>query len=148
MAFIFSFFAGMTIGGGLVGLTNFNKFTVSSSNKDYVKVVGNSTVTINGKTYQGNNINILNNKISVNGFEELYDRDDVKNHTYRVSIVGNPQLVETVGNVDVTGNSGNIKTTGSVTVGGNSGSINTVGSVTVKKTSGSISTVGRVDITE
>ncbi|QKF94221.1 hypothetical protein QKU48_gp0763 [Fadolivirus algeromassiliense] len=174
MASIMSFLAGFGIGAVIIGYSKMHYST-----NDFVKVIGDSIVNINGKSFNGKDIIVRNGKVIVNGKEEqYYDNNQLPNtytvedilitngrvivsgkdeqyydnnqlpHTYTVEINGNPQKVETMGNVKVTGDCGNINTMGDVTVGGNSGSINTMGTVTVGGISGKISTMGTVNVSK
>lgn len=122
-----------------------NTVTSTTTSGDFVHVTGDSSVTINGKTYTGRDIYVSNGKAIVDGKKETYT-DDNNRHSYTVEIKGNPSKVETAGPVTVTGDCGSINTAGNVTVNGSSGSINTMGSVTVKGNSGNISTMGQVSV--
>lgn len=134
--------------GSVVG----NNSTYISNNSDYVNIVGTSSVNINGKVYTGNNIQIRNNEVYIDGkkSEEGYVDSGSSStpHCYQVIVnCQNLEKVETVGSVTVNGNCGTVSTTGSVNVEGNSGTIKTTGSVTVAgNCSGSISTMGRVTV--
>lgn len=143
MASLLSFFAGIGFGAGLVG---FSKFYFNTS--DYVRVTGNSSITINGKTFNGNNIFVSNGKVIVDGNEQSYSEGNKYSHTYKVEITGNPQKVETMGDVSVSGDCGYINTMGNVNVRQNSGNINTMGVVTVGGTSGKINTLGTVNVSK
>ncbi len=77
-----------------------------------------SSVTINGKTYKGNNLNIINNKVIIDGVEQ----DDIlSGPTVEVMVNGNCGDITTEnGVVKVSGNSKNIKThNGAVTIDNN-----------------------------
>ena len=140
MAAILSFCFGVGMGAGLASLNSFNWNTT-----DFVKLNGSSTVSVNGKTYKGNNIEVKNGKVWIDGKPaEDYAAPGDKLHTYNVTINGNPQAVATLGDVTVNGNCGDIATTGAVTVKGNSEDIATMGTVTVGGRAGSISAWGRV----
>ena len=116
--------------GGLVGasITAYSKCKYSVMSGDFVNVTGLSTVTVNGKTYKGNDISITNGHAIVDDVKmDSYGTEN--QHSYIVQITGNPQKVETMGRVTVTGNCGDINTMGRVDVGGSSGTINTMGNV-------------------
>ena len=100
-----------------------------------------STVTINGNTYQGNNIVISNGKVIVNG-------NDVTPNEKQIDIVvhGNIEYVtvDACNSLLVNGNSNNISTnSGDVSIMGNvQGSIQTMsGDVECSDISGSVSTM-------
>lgn len=140
MAAILSFFFGVGVGASMASVTTF-----SWGSTDFVKTTGNSKVSINGKTYSGNNIEVKNGKVWIDGKPaEDYAPTGDKSHTYNVTINGNPQGVATLGDVTVNGNCGDIATTGAVTVKGNSEDIATMGTVTVGGRAQSISAWGKV----
>jgi hypothetical protein len=106
----------------------------------------NSTVSINGQTYSGNNVSIINGNVVIDGNKQ----DQVLEGPISVVVNGNVDRVETTsGDVDVTGSTGTVSTmSGSVTCGGNisgdvstmSGSVRCDGSIggSVETMSGSI----------
>lgn len=101
-----------------------------------------STITVNGKTYQGNNVKISNNKVYIDGV--LQDTEDQK----RINITVNGNIdklqVDACNEVFVTGDVSTLKTMyGDVEIGGSvSGSIKTMsGDVNCGTVGGDISTM-------
>lgn len=104
-------------------------------------IAGNSTVTINGKTYTGSSIQISNNKVVIDG-KEIED----ESRTVIVNITGDVDRVDTAsGDVNVTGNVNSVESTsGDIEIGGNvDGNVkSTSGDVSVKGSiSGNVSTI-------
>lgn len=100
-----------------------------------------ATITMNGVTYHGDNIAMINNKIFVDG-------KDVTPETMQVSInvVGDVEKIsaDMCAMIHVTGNCGFIKTaSGDVDVGGDvTGSVSTMsGDVTCKNVGGNVQTM-------
>lgn len=109
--------------------------------KTTVSNVSNSTISINGTTYVGNNVKIVNGKVIVDGKDMT---PDAKNITIQVngdisnldvdicdklSITGNVNELSTVsGDVEIGGSvGGNIKTTsGDIKCGNIAGNVKTV----------------------
>jgi len=118
------------------------------SSGSYVKTGGYSSISIGGRTYVGNNVSILNNRVFIDGVEQTEGYAKDGQHSYEVTVnATNLESLDTVGAVTVNGNCGKIDTTGSVTVRGDSGSIDTTGAVNVGgNCSGRINTVGRVTV--
>lgn len=98
-------------------------------------------VTINGKTYSGNNIIISNGKVIVDGAEQ----SEVLEHNIVVNVTGDVQSLETTsGDVNVIGGVSNIQTTsGDVQCESVSGDVKTVsGDVNVRgNVAGNVKTV-------
>ena len=90
-------------------------------------------MTINGKTYSGNNIIISNGKVIVDGAEQ----SEVLEHNIVVNVTGDVQSLETTsGDVQCESVSGDVKTvSGDVNVRGNvAGNVKTVsGDISYKK---------------
>lgn len=100
-----------------------------------------STIIINGVKYSGNNINMLNNKVVIDGINVT---PDAKNIT--ISVEGNISTlsVDMCNKINITGNigslstvSGDVEITGEV--GGNVGTVS--GDVKCGNISGSVKTV-------
>lgn len=92
----------------------------------------NGTVNINGKSYQGQNVSVVNNKVFVDGVE-VTDNEVVKAKEIKIEVYGDVNQVETVsGDIIVSGNVENVKTV--------SGDVKVFGSVTsnIKTVSGDI----------
>lgn len=112
--------------------------------KNFAKLFGISSggsVTVNGNTYRGSNVSIINGVVTVDGVVQ----GDPLNGPITITVQGSVGSIETSsGDVNVTGDSQNITAvSGDVRVGGNSGYIETVsGDVSVKgSVNGKISTV-------
>lgn len=100
-----------------------------------------SSVTINGKTYIGNNIIVSNGKIMVDGKNVTSD-DKVINITVNGNI--DSLKVDTCNKLEIIGNVTNVNTvSGDININGDvSGSIQTVsGDVKCKNVGGSINTL-------
>lgn len=70
------------------------------------------TVVINGKSFSGNNISIVNGVVKIDG-KIVEDSDAImKEHVLNISVQGDlEELSTTSGDVEVSGSVGNIKTT-------------------------------------
>jgi DUF4097 and DUF4098 domain-containing protein YvlB len=105
---------------------------------------GNGVVSVNGQTYVGDNISIINDRVFVDGVEQEQSFAN-SNHLIEVTVTGDVAKIETVsGNIRVTGTAGSVSTTsGDAEVGHVQGSVSSVsGDVFVKgNVNGSISTV-------
>lgn len=86
-----------------------------------------SNITINGKTYSGNNIQVINDQVFIDG---KCAGDDFKNKDVKVIIEGDVASVESDRSVDVKGNvQGDIAAKGSVACDAVGGSVKSKGSV-------------------
>jgi len=101
----------------------------------------NGTVTINGKTYTGNNIRIVNGEVLIDD----NSNGTIEEKTINVTVTGNCQSVDnTSGDVTINGDAGSVKTvSGDVRCGGEvKGNVGTVsGDVECGKVYGSVNTV-------
>ena len=101
--------------------------TVIGSNKTQITGNQSGTCIINGKTYKGNNISIINGVIYIDG--KIADKSNASlNTTIIVKITGNVDSISTVsGDVEVTVHAGKISTgSGNVSTGGDcAGTIST-----------------------
>ena len=101
-----------------------------------------STIRINNKTFQGNNIVVSNNKVYIDGKLQEQDGDE-----RNISIVVEGNLdkldVDVCDKIDINGNVGTVKTTsGYVACGNVQGAINTVsGDIMCDDVGGNINTV-------
>lgn len=93
--------------------------TVIGSNKTQITGNQSGTCTINGKTYKGNNISIIDGVVYIDG--KAADESNASlNTTIIVKITGNVDSISTAsGDVEVTGHAGKISTgSGNVSTGG------------------------------
>ena len=100
--------------------------TVIGSNKTQITGNQSGTCTINGKTYKGNNISIIDGVIYIDG--KIADKSNASlNTTIIVKITGNVDSISTEsGDVEVTGHAGKISTgSGDVSTGNCAGAIST-----------------------
>lgn len=100
--------------------------TVIGSNKTQITGNQSGTCTINGKTYKGNNISIIDGVIYIDG--KIADKSNASlNTTIIVKITGNVNSISTEsGDVEVTGHAGKISTgSGDVSTGNCAGAIST-----------------------
>lgn len=100
--------------------------TVIGSNKTQITGNQSGTCTINGKTYKGNNISIIDGVIYIDG--KIVDKSNASiNTTIIVKITGNVDSISTdSGDVEVTGHAGKISTgSGDVSTGNCAGTIST-----------------------
>ena len=100
--------------------------TVMGSNKTQITGNQSGTCTINGKTYKGNNISIIDGVIYIDG--KIVDKSNASiNTTIIVKITGNVDSISTdSGDVEVTGHAGKISTgSGDVSTGNCAGAIST-----------------------
>lgn len=99
-----------------------------------------SSVTIDGKTFTGRNIKIINDKVIIDGVEQEGSLVD----PVSVTVNGDAERIETVsGSVDVSGSCGAVKTmSGDVRCGDVKGDVGTMsGDVTCGKVGGNIKTM-------
>ena len=100
--------------------------TVIGSNKTQITGNQSGICTINGKTYKGNNISIIDGVIYIDG--KIADKSNASlNTTIIVKITGNVDSISTEsGDVEVTGHAGKISTgSGDVSTGSCGGTIST-----------------------
>lgn len=97
------------------------------------------TITINGKTYSGNNVAVIGGNVIIGG--KIQEKD--MNGIVEINIKGNPVSVESDSSVKVYGNvEGNVTAGGSVKCNDVNGSINSGGSVKCDNVSGSVNSGG------
>lgn len=102
--------------------------------------VGSSSITIDGKTFTGRNIKIINDKVIVDGVEQ----EDSLVGPVSVTVNGDAERIETVsGSVEVSGSCSAVKTmSGDVRCGDVKGDVGTMsGDVTCGSVSGQIKTM-------
>lgn len=100
-----------------------------------------STITINGKSYSGNNIVVKNNKVIIDGVEATPDESKVISINVQGDV--NALSVDSAQTVIVNGNTGSLKTvSGDVRCADISGNVNTIsGDVKANIIKGSVSTI-------
>ncbi len=119
------------------------------SESDKVKVVsrtGGSTVTVNGKSWSGNSVSVVNNRIFVDGKEVDNENDVKKIYTpVTIKVSGDCETVESQnGNITIEGSAGSAESTnGEITVEGDvTGSVKTTnGNVFANCIRGGVKTV-------
>lgn len=126
-------------------------FTSFRSGRTNARIIGSSnnvTVTVNGRTYTGNNVQIENEKVYVDN--QRVDETMVSGSAkviympLSVNVIGDAQSITVVSGNVIVNSVNTIKTTsGNVSVSGNSGNIQTVsGDVTINGTvAGSVKTI-------
>ena len=103
----------------------------------------NNTIVVNGVTYHGNSVSVVNGRVFVDGVEKKTG-DGAMQVQLSIKIEGDVELLETAaGDVEVSGSVGNVKSTsGDVTCGDVSGNVVTVsGDVKAGSIGGSVTTV-------
>lgn len=102
-------------------------------------------ININGKTYVGNNIQITNGKVVIDG--KVMNDDLSQDKKIEINVVGEfkGNLIVTEGNVNVKGDiGGNVNAVGSVTCDDVGGNVDAGGSVTCDDVGQSVSAGGSV----
>jgi hypothetical protein len=99
-------------------------------------------ITINGKTYQGNNLQITGNRVYIDG-KPVDQEEDEK--TINISVDGDIQTlkVDSCNQIDVTGNCKSVNSTnGNIQVKGNieGDVVNKNGNIVCRNVSGSVTT--------
>lgn len=103
------------------------------------------SVTINGITYEGNNIKVINDKVWIDG--KRLDKDNVKpsNNILKVEVTGNLHNLYAGGSVEVKGNVyGDVDAGGSVHCGDVGKDVDAGGSVHAGDVAGDIDAGGSV----
>jgi DUF4097 and DUF4098 domain-containing protein YvlB len=110
-------------------------------NKFFARLLGDSSVTVNGKTYRGDTIAVSNGRLWVDGKKV----DDLSNvQQIEVTVNGNVEELSTAsGDVTVNGTAGSVVTaSGDVKCGDVSGCVATTsGDVCCESVAGNVSTV-------
>lgn len=116
----------------------------------FVRKKSIGTIWVNGKSYTGSALSISNNKVVVDGVEQVVGSTENEN-TYNIKIEGNADVVNVggCGNVDIDGDAGHVSNvSGDIKISGNStktssvsGNISVAGSVSgwINTVSGSVS---------
>ncbi|ARC58826.1 hypothetical protein J5TS1_31870 [Bacillus licheniformis] len=105
----------------------------------------NGKVTINGVTYEGNNIIITDNKVQIDG--RTVERDVTED--VKVKIEGSPVKVYSDASVEVRGDVlGDVDSGGSVNCGNVKGNVDAGGSVRCGTVGGSVDAGGSIRIKE
>lgn len=105
-----------------------------------MRIRSRSSVTINGQTFTGNSVSIVNGKVTIDGVAQ----GESLAGPITVTVNGNAESIETEsGDVTVTGNAGAVKTmSGDVTCAAVSGNVKTMsGSVHCQDVAGSVETM-------
>lgn len=102
--------------GAIVGSVITAYCKIYYKNDNYLKVDGDATVTINSHTFTGKDIYAKNGRVSINGIDQGKYTELNSIHMFDVSVTGNPDKVETLGNVVIYGKCNNVKTLGDVYV--------------------------------
>ncbi len=106
--------------------------------RTYIKQM--STITINGKTYAGHNISVINGKVFIDGNSQ---DDDTLSGVVRIEVKGDLASLECDAPVVVTGNvKGNVKCDGPVTCGDVEGNVDADGPVTCGNVKGNVEADG------
>lgn len=101
------------------------------------------SVTINGVTYEGNNISVFNNVVKIDG--KVVSGKPDKDNILHVSVTGNLHNLDAGGSVDVKGDvTGSVDAGGSVHAGNVGGSVDAGGSVHCGNVGGNIDAGGSV----
>lgn len=102
------------------------------------------SVTINGVTYDGTNVKVVNNKVWIDG-KRVDNAEPDKNQILKVHVYGDLNNLDADGSVTVLGNvAGDIDAGGSVQARNVGGDIDAGGSVKCGKVGGSIDAGGSV----
>jgi len=101
------------------------------------------SVTINGKTYQGRNIQVINNRVIIDG-KEVTEKGMAKNGILKVQVEGTLESLITDASVEAGLVKGDIQAGGSVSCDDVDGDVQAGGSVTCGKVGGDIMAGGSV----
>ncbi len=101
------------------------------------------SVTINGVTYEGNNIKVINNKVWING-KRIENAEPDKKGILQVKVTGTLHNLEAGGSVICDDVTGDIDAGGSVQAGNVAGSIDAGGSVQCENVGGNVDAGGSV----
>ena len=105
------------------------------------KIMG--IVTMNGKTYSGNNISIVNGVVTIDG--KIVDDCDVPENVFKIKIEGSVENIFTDKSVECNQVSGNINAGGSVACSLVKGSVEAVGSVNCEDIDGTVNSGGSIN---
>lgn len=107
-----------------------------------IKCCRSASISINGRTYSGNSVSVINDRVVVDGVEQ---DGEMLTHPISVQIIGNCESIETTtGDVTIAGSvSGNVEAmSGDVQCSEIGGDVETMsGSVTCGDVSGRVSTM-------
>lgn len=118
---------------------------IGGSNKTSFRSKQKTVLVLNNVRYEGENIEVLNGKVYVDG--NLAEPIDISSGILEVRVVeGSIEHLDTVGDVRCGDILGNVSTTGDVECGNVGGSISTTGDVSALTVHGRVSTVGDVNI--
>ena len=129
---------GDVVQGDLSGnFVNISKTTTTSSKRSHNQAKG--AIKVNGKTYKGKDIKIVNDKVWVDGVEVEGDLGP------KISIVGDIVNLTCDESVDVQGNVGEVKAKGSVNCGDVTGNVESGGSCNCDDIEGDLNANGSVN---
>ena len=103
-------------------------------------VGGTGSMTINGVTYQGNNISVTNGRVTIDG-----QKQDIDTSQY-INIVGNINQLACDKSVRIDGSVKEVTAAGSVVCDSVNGNIKAGGSVNCDKVGGNVTAGGSVNI--
>lgn len=101
-----------------------------------------SKVTINGKTYSGSSVVVINNRVLIDG-KEITDKDLPKT-ILQIEVTGTLQELKTDASVNCDDVTGNVEAGGSVNCDSVGGNVNAGGSVNCDSVGGSVNAGGSV----
>lgn len=101
------------------------------------------TVTMNGKTYSGNNISIINGVVTIDG--KIVEDCDLPENVFKIKIEGSVENIFTDKSVECNMVSGNITAGGSVACDSIKGYVESVGSVNCEDIGGDVNSSGSVN---
>lgn len=110
----------------------------------FARLKAGSSITVNGKTFRGNDVSIVNGRVIVDGVEQDAPGNGYSSMRLSIKIEGNVELLETAsGDVQVSGNVGQVNSSsGDVTCADVSGNVQTVsGDVRASRILGSVKSV-------
>jgi len=102
------------------------------------------SVTINGKTYKGNNVTVINNRVIIDG-KDVTDKEAVKDGILTVKVEGVLDSLTTDGDVVAGLVKGNIDAGGSVSCDDVDGDVDAGGSVNCGNVGGDVDAGGSVN---
>lgn len=103
-----------------------------------------SKITINGKTYFGNNVSVVNNRVYIDG---VLKDDDLPSGIVKLVVEGTLNHLECDASVEAQQITGDVTAGGSIKCGDVGGNVNAGGSVKAGKVSGSVMAGGSVRTT-
>lgn len=102
------------------------------------------SVTINGKTYKGNNVTVINHRIIIDGVE-VNDKDAIQNNRLTIKVEGVLDELKTDGDVVAQLVKGTVDAGGSVSCDNVEGNVDAGGSVNCGNVGGDVDAGGSVN---